>query len=392
MKKTFLFALLVALSASLFSQGIIFEENHNLKDALAKAKTENKLIFIDAYASWCGPCKLMAKEIFPQKEVGDYYNAHFVNLKLDMEAPENLETAKKYDVKAYPTYLYLNPDGEVVHRALGSMPAEDFIKVAKTADDGENNAMAIMKKIKNGDRSLTTIKKYLELNPYDTTNSSLINEYFKSLSENEIYTQENWDLFNRYVNDINLDSYQYFLNNRDKIAGLVGKENVDNKILSTMVKACYQDSVKAENLRSIDPALFEKAKTSVQIDKAYSNFGKNKDDKTAWNNLMTLLTPYLNKENTKAQVLNNMAWMVYENYKKFNDKKALKNALNWSKKAIELAPDKDYVLDTYANILFALGKKKEAISAETKALELATKDNNSQSIESFKKTIEEFKK
>jgi uncharacterized protein YyaL (SSP411 family) len=59
-----------------------------------KAKKENKLIFVDAYASWCGPCKLMVKNIFPLKTVGDYYNSHFINAKIDMEKGEGIELAK----------------------------------------------------------------------------------------------------------------------------------------------------------------------------------------------------------------------------------------------------------------------------------------------------------
>ena len=75
MKKLILFtSLLLSLTTfSVFSQGIQFEENHDLNAALAKAKAENKLIFIDAYAVWCGPCKVMARDIFPLKEVGDFF-------------------------------------------------------------------------------------------------------------------------------------------------------------------------------------------------------------------------------------------------------------------------------------------------------------------------------
>ncbi len=392
MKKTFLFLALITISLSAFSQGITFEENHNLKDALTKAKQENKLVFIDAYASWCGPCKMMAAKVFPQKEVGDYFNAHFVNLKLDMEKPENLDIAKKYEVKAYPTYLFLDAEGEVVHRALGGMPAEEFIKVAQQAGDMENNFKAICTKIKNGDRSLNTIKKYLEQNPYDEGNGALIDNYFTTLPEKDIYSQENWELFNQYVTDTKSPSFQYFLQNREKIAQFVGKEKTDNKILGTMVRAYYKDPVKAENLKNIDPALFEKAIATVKLDKAYGAFAKNKEDKTAWNNLMKEAVPYLNSPARKAGELNNLAWMVYENYKKFNDKVALKNALGWAKRAVELAPDQSYIMDTYAHLLNASGKKKEAIAMETKALEIAKKTKDEAGIEGYTKAIEEFSK
>ena len=53
--------------------------------AIAAAKAENKLVFVDVMTSWCGPCKRMASDVFPQKMVGDFMNQHFVNIKIDAE-------------------------------------------------------------------------------------------------------------------------------------------------------------------------------------------------------------------------------------------------------------------------------------------------------------------
>ena len=74
-----------------FSQGINFvPEDMKWQDVLAKAKKENKIVFVDAYTTWCGPCKWMAANIFPTKEVGDVFNASFVNAKIDMEKGEGI--------------------------------------------------------------------------------------------------------------------------------------------------------------------------------------------------------------------------------------------------------------------------------------------------------------
>ena len=392
MKKTILFvSLILGLSTlTAFSQGIKFEENHDLNAALVKAKAENKLVFIDAYAVWCGPCKVMARDIFPLKEVGDFFNAHFVNLKLDMEANGNLEIAKKYEVKAYPTYLFLNAEGELVHKGLGSMPADKFIEVAKAATDTENNFSALSNKIKKGDLSLATIKKYLDQNPYDKGNGALVDSYFQTLSENQIYTKENWELFNNFVDDISSPSFQYFIQNREKIAGFIGKKQVDEKISKTMGNAYFQNPGTEASLKSIDPELFGKVKPRVDLMKANANFRKNKDDKGAWDNMIKMFSPVLNNSNNPEE-LNSVAWFVYENYKKFNDKNALKSALGWAKKAHETAPDQDFIADTYAHLLFETGKKKDAVKIETKALDLATKAGNTERVEEFKKAIEKFK-
>jgi len=112
--------------------GITFS-HIDFKAAKALAKKENKLIFIDAYTTWCGPCKLMSKTVFKEKAVGDYYNEHFVSLKVDMETAEGLFLGKRYNVTGYPTFLYLKPDGSLLKKTMGATNSAKFIGYAKAA-------------------------------------------------------------------------------------------------------------------------------------------------------------------------------------------------------------------------------------------------------------------
>lgn len=106
----------------------------SLVKALELAKSEKKLVFIDCYTSWCGPCKIMAKEVLPQKEVGDFLNERFVCVKYDMEEGEGPEIAKRYKVDAYPTFLLLNADGDLINPIVGMTPAGgEFIYKVKLA-------------------------------------------------------------------------------------------------------------------------------------------------------------------------------------------------------------------------------------------------------------------
>lgn len=111
-------------------QGIEFE-SITFEQALLKAKKNNKLIFIDAYTEWCGPCKWMAKNSFMDNQVGQIYNLNFINVKFDMEKGEGPEFAKLYSIKAYPTLLFVNGEGEVVKRVLGAQQSESLIKLAE---------------------------------------------------------------------------------------------------------------------------------------------------------------------------------------------------------------------------------------------------------------------
>ena len=118
MRRIFFTIAILLFSWNVFSQGIQFEIG-SWKEVLQKAKQENKLIFVDLYTTWCGPCKKMAAETFPQQAVGDYFNKNFVNYKIDAEKGEGPELAGKYEVSAYPTLVFVNAAGELVYKFMG---------------------------------------------------------------------------------------------------------------------------------------------------------------------------------------------------------------------------------------------------------------------------------
>lgn len=152
MKKTFGLLLTLSFGMSLYagtlpakpsSKAIVTQEKTTAgiaffhgtwAEALAKSKTEKKLIFLDAYAAWCGPCKTMAKYTFTEKEVGDFFNANFINVKMDMEKdPEGRRLSTKYGLRAYPTLYFINGDEDVVHQALGMQKPAQLIEIGKNA-------------------------------------------------------------------------------------------------------------------------------------------------------------------------------------------------------------------------------------------------------------------
>lgn len=107
--------------------GIQFEDI-TFEEALKQAKKTKKLIFIDAYTEWCGPCKRMAATTFKDKAVGAIFNSKFINLKIEMEKSEmGPEIARRYKVRAYPTLLFIDGDGKEVHRLLGLHTADQFL-------------------------------------------------------------------------------------------------------------------------------------------------------------------------------------------------------------------------------------------------------------------------
>jgi thiol-disulfide isomerase/thioredoxin len=126
--------ILIGLGITLQSFGQIVFETGTWAEVKAKAKRENKMIFVDAYAVWCGPCKWMAQNTFTDKKVGEYYNANFVNYKFDMEKGEGPKFAREFRVEAYPTLLYFTANGKEAHRSEGSEDATGFLAKGKSVN------------------------------------------------------------------------------------------------------------------------------------------------------------------------------------------------------------------------------------------------------------------
>ena len=103
------------------------------EEEVTLSEKEEKPIFLDAYASWCGPCKMLKSRVFNNEEVGSYYNDNFINMKMDMEKGEGKALARKYRVTAYPSLFFINADGSVRKKAVGYHNPDQIIQLGKTA-------------------------------------------------------------------------------------------------------------------------------------------------------------------------------------------------------------------------------------------------------------------
>ncbi len=138
MKKLFVLIVLIAgivWGAEAQSKGITFEQTKEWKKVLKKAKKEKKLIFIDCYTSWCGPCKMLSSQVFTREDVGNQFNANFVNVKYDMEKDaDGVMLKDKFEVKAFPTLVFVDPNTQqVVHKMVGAGSAEWLMEGGKMA-------------------------------------------------------------------------------------------------------------------------------------------------------------------------------------------------------------------------------------------------------------------
>ena len=238
MKKVFLLVMLVAgilFGAEAQNRSINFEQTKVWKQIVKKAKKEKKLIFVDCYTSWCGPCKMLANNVFTKDEVADYFNQTFVNAKYDMEKDEDGIILKtQFGVKAFPTLVFVDPaTQQVVHRMVGAGSAEWLVEGAKTAGDPQNNLTGLTKRYEAGERNGEFLGRYLAAlaSAYmQEEQGKVASEYLNTLSEEQLATKENWDLVKKYVSDPLSGPLKKVMQNRDKFYAVAGKEVVDYKL------------------------------------------------------------------------------------------------------------------------------------------------------------------
>ena len=112
--------------------GIQFIEE-DWDQALKTAKDKNKLIFIDIYATWCGPCKMLKQYTFTDSSVGEFFNKNFVNVTVDGEKGTGPQLAQQYSIEGYPTLVIADATGKPVLITAGYIPTDVLMQFAKEA-------------------------------------------------------------------------------------------------------------------------------------------------------------------------------------------------------------------------------------------------------------------
>ncbi len=372
MKKYFHLFILFAFAANISiaqNRSINFNQS-SFKDLLATAKKENKMIFIDCFTTWCGPCKYMSKNIFTNDSVADIYNQNFINAKIDMEKGEGLEIAKKFKVQNYPTMLYLKSDGTELHRVCGSSEAQEFIQNGEVALDPDKRLAASTEKFNGGKVTADKASAYFSLlEDACLSKKDAVTSYFNNVDPQEFSSKENWGIIEQHVTDFYTETFQMFEAEKDKFSTLYTAEAVTAKLIKVYTTGLYSavDIKDMSGYESMKGKL--KATKTKEADKIILEADIYKAEKrNDWNGYATTVVEYMSKYSPEeANELNEYAWTFYE---KVDDVTMLTKAEGWAKTACEL--QNSYANnDTYAAVLYKLGKKKEATIAANKAIALA---------------------
>jgi len=377
MKKILFLSALLTCS-SLFAQneeayvGIHFEHS-TWTEAINKARQENKLVMLDAYTTWCGPCKWMAKNIFPLKEVGEFYNKNFISIKIDMEKGEGIDIAKKYKIQNYPIFLFVDGYGKMVHQVCGSREATDFIQAGKNAISADLSLSALQKKYEAAGSKPADATAYFTASSEACLNAEKeVAKFLEAQKPGSLTEKENYNLLMQFINDHQHVSFKYLLSNYKDFTALYPKEEIDQKI-SAVYSYALRKAIAGKNekeIAAVQSAYRAEANAPGAYLDAFGNVAKAKvkNDTGAYYLAVVYLTDNFMMKDPGH--LNKYAWEFYE---KTNTQAYLLKAEAWAKASVELAPAY-YNYDTYAAVLFKLGKLQEAKATAGKAIELGKKD------------------
>lgn len=395
-----IFSSFMATAQEAATGGMNFEHLSAWNDVVAKAKKENKLIFLDCYTTWCGPCRMMSTQIFPQKKVGDFYNANFINAKVQLDTTDKdndyvkgwykdgHDLAEKYSVRAYPTYLIFNSDGEIIHRFVGSSGADEFIAAGKDILNPDNQYYTQIKKYEQADRSPALLLKLTNIaqNSYDEAGYKKYGTEYLA-TQSDVYTKDNLGLLYNLTTSSTDKGFTIALNEPEKADKILGAPGTSAKLVRKIIlnEELFKQLRKGGDIDfdAYDKTLNEKypkyAKPVSDFSKMYYYRSKGK-----WDLFAKFADEVIKgNKNPSSSELNDYAWTTFENV---SDKALLEKALGWSKLSVEKSPD-PALMDTYANLLYKLERTKEAIEEEKKALAAAGDD-----AAIYKETLEKMEK
>ena len=330
---------------------------------LAEAKADNKIIFVDAYTTWCGPCKQMRARVFTQDEVGKHFNANFINVKMDMEGPQGRKLARQYRVMVYPTLLFVNGDGEVVHRSAGYQNAEQLISLSKAALDPAQQFAGLKRRFQQGDDDPEFLYTYLlaAADAMDPTAGPALEAYLDTQAD--WATDENRALVYRFTEDLDSRLFQYLIKNRPAFERQLGEEAVTRKIEYLLQTNLYNNpDVDPDQVAKVLGRIYPGPKSEQMTDRFKLDYYQSKEQPEKF---AQAGFDYIEKYGaTDADLLNNIAWTIYESdVAKKTNKRALKVALQ----AVEL--DYNYYnTDTVAALYTKLRKKGKAKAWIAKAI------------------------
>ncbi|HEY4062362.1 MAG TPA: thioredoxin family protein [Puia sp.] len=402
--------IIITVSVRSQTDGIHFEHGITWKQVLSQASHKHKFIFVDCYTTWCGPCKRMMNNIFPLKIIGDKVNSQFISISIQMDTTKDDNDtvrnqyqlahmlAKEYNINAYPTYIFFSPKGKAVHKVVGAWddPSE-FITVIDDALTPNKQLYTLIDnyKVNKKDSSiLNDLVRAAYKSGSDSLSHALGNAFVKQF--NNPLTKDNIKLINYLTQSSSDNGYKFFLQHHqiiDSIEGFALTDHIIGNILFIEeVEYIYKSNDTIINWSKIESRIKSKSNprlSEVIVAKSMTEYYRWKANWPMYEkSLLHYLTIY--GEKIQGYLLNNYLWDIFLHS---TSREVLATVLPWSKRTLVVSKNEFSAgYDTYANLLYKLGRNDEALLWEKKGLDIAVIEKNINVQKTFKKTIDKMEK
>lgn len=393
--------LLINNTATAQKTGVHFEHALSWSQVQAKAKAENKYIFMDCFTTWCGPCKHMRNVIFPQAEMGDFFNDKFVNIEVQLDTTSKDDGHVKswyadahaimtrYSIKAFPTYLVFTPDGRVLHRIVGgSNNAKSFIQKVRESFDTTKQYYTKLTQFEKGRRDSGFLRQFaIQANDaYDLPLGMQVTKAYLAGQPNPL-TPAALDLIFMYTSRSTDEYFSFLAKHASEISGVLGAGKAETKIRTIFLnegRAIRWNDKRVTDWKNYQkkiaatlPAQANEITMRIDIDIYLA--------KRDWTRFEKVITSYMKQYNKQMsnEDMNSIAWSVFENC---SDMTCVSQILDLSSQLKHT--NEPAFLDTYANLLYKAGKKNEAIGWQQRAVDASPENERP----GYQSTLEKMQK
>ena len=379
--------IIILLQSNILAQGIAWQKG-SFESILNRAKSEKKLIYVDIFTTWCGPCKQMDAEVFTNPELGKTFNENFICYKIDGEKGEGKDLVEYFELESYPTSMFVDGEWNVVLKLEGFRPKErlmeaaDKVKIRNKISGSDDDLEEVYLK---GRRDATFLLDYLKVRALQKIdNGVILDEYLSKISPEQ-------------QNSIN--SQQLILENASLLRGrafdYLMVHKTEDKFYKKLKGIISQNLNKAANQKN-EKLLNEVLTTNGRLSKTFAEANE-WNTEAKMNYLMLTNQPekffvtadffmdtyVLKKDLSTFRNLPELKEQYQQKIKKatrfvaerFTEREKLEKAALWIRKSLEIE-EKSYNSEIYSKILFTLSNKKEAIRLMERALALAKQEKS----------------
>jgi thioredoxin-related protein len=415
--------LLLPMIVEAQNNGVEFVKSASWKEVLTNANANNKYIFVDLYATWCGPCKMMDANVYTNSQVSTFLNTNFISVKVQVDQTKNdPDQIKKwysdaqyfirtYHIDALPAFLFFSPDGQMVQKNDGYRNSVDFLNLLQVAKNPKQNYAGLINQYQNGQIKgvdLLQIALDAKSNRDDSLANKIAMEYKRDWLDKhdpkQIASKQLLDFFSAFypLMCVNDKLIKYFYHNPTEVDSLLGGKGYSTTITDYVISKDLINSVIKSNGAYIEKIvdwdvieqkvsnLYDKITASRLIINAKIAWYNDKKD---WGNVAKYNIEKIDKQGIDTvgigrSNVNNMVFYIMVQH--IDDPVVLNKGLEYMELILRNNRHRDTWIDTYASLLYKIGRKSEAIKQELLALNIAEKRNDQDSKKEYSLTLQKM--